>query len=625
MTFANLLRAALPPVLLLTFSAAAAAQRPSLWTTIQSPAGATSLNCIGTTATFVSPGAVHLYSGITKRWSVVPASANATIFQANDYVIVRDGLALHGFASHVGTVETLQVSAAATVVSGSASSSWVTLVADGNQAHAFGAFHGQWQTLALSQPNPSMVASRLMGLLLDGTTAYGVSAHHGTFVPVAADAAATLSVVGEAEVGTANSPDVLRAFSAQQNTWGVQNVPGATGSYQRNEFAMMWAGNQIWAYSGLSGTLTSYTTAAPITQVDGAEGVAAFVDGGNVVCYGPGRGTFAAMPATNPTITFDYHLALIDEGTRLTPYSAVRSAFGPSLNGGYGSASNDDIAYASNGVQLFGYSPILNTWALAPISPLTTSLLRSAVVIGDATGYYGMSARTGTWVFQATTQIGNFMAPANSASFVARDGNNGEIVHVYDARLGRWASKSGPNPWNVRISRHTVVVEDGQTAAGFGQPTSEWYDLPLTGALGSVDVASSIATVQHGGMISVYCVQGSFSYTGRYPEFTQAINLGNQLRMHQVGAPGSIVFFLIGLAPAYLDLRPSVDGIAQVDPTTAVAMLWPAAIDADGILQMDFAIPNNPAFSGLQLHMQNLVIEPAAQAWLSTSVAPIVF
>ncbi|MFO1077509.1 MAG: hypothetical protein U1E73_07260 [Planctomycetota bacterium] len=621
--------AALPRLLLLTLLATpVAAQRPSLWTTIPLPPGATALNAIGTTATFQSPAGVHLYSGITKRWTVVAVAPGATVFQANDYVIVRDGAAIHAFASHVGTVETLTTSGSATVVSGAASSSWMTLVADGTTAYAFGAFHGKWESVALSQPNPTMVASRLLGLMLDGTTAYGVSAHHGTFVPVAADASATLSALGEAEVGTANSPDVLRAFSAQQNTWGVQNVPGATGSYQRNEFAMMWAGNQVWAFSGLCGVMASYGASAPIATIDGAEGVAGFVDGTDVVCYGPGRGQFAALPATTPSLAFDYHLALVTDGNRLTPFSAVTSTFGPALVGAFGPGSNDDVAYATDGVQVYGYSPIRNAWTLAPTAnPATITAVRSAVVVGDATGYFGFSARTGTWAAQPTATMGLFTAPANGATFVARDPTaTGEEVHVFDARLGRWATKAGPNPWTIRISRHTVVVDDGITAAGFGQPSSEWYDLPLVAGPYAVDVASSIATVQHGtGLLSVYCVQGSLSYTGRYPEFTQAINLGNTLRLHQVGTPGSLLFLVVGFLPGYLDLRPTVDGVAYVSPAASFALLWPQAIDGDGVLDMDIAIPNNAAFAGLQLHLQDLVLEPAGQPWLSTSVAPVIF
>lgn len=608
-----------------TLAGVTTAQRPSLWTTVPMPANGNTPNALGTSVTVTTPSAFHLYSGITKQWTILPVNAGASLFQANDYVIVRDGTSIHGFATHVGTVETITTSGSATVVSGPAASSWVTLVADGNQAWAFGGFHGRWESQTLSAPNPTMVASRLIGLVLDGTTVYGVSAHHGTFVPVAGDANTTLRVVGEAEVGTANSPDVLRAFSAQQNTWQTQAVPSAAGSYQQNEYAMMWAGNQIWAVSGLSGTLASYTAAVPIAGVVGDEGVAWFQDGSQVVCYGAGRGTFAALPASNPQVATDYHFALVQDGGVVTPYSALTGTFGPPLPGMLFVGSNDEVGYASDGTAYFGYSPIRNAWSQAPITaPNSVSVVRSAVVLGDATGYWAMSARHGVWRYQPTNLPGSHQAPTTGATFVALDGT-GETAHVFDARLDRWATVTAAAPLTVRISRHTVMVHDGQTAYGFGQPSGEWYELPMTAYPTRFDVASSIGTVRHGNDLSVYSVQGSFSYTGRYPEFTQAINLGQPLRMHQVGDPGSLLLFAAGFQPAFVDARPTVDGVIYVDLTTAATILWPQAIDGDGILDMNLTVPNAPWLVGLQLHMQNLVLPPSGAPWLSTSVAPVVF
>ncbi|MCC7065594.1 MAG: hypothetical protein IT456_22505 [Planctomycetes bacterium] len=607
-------------------SALLPAQRPSNWTTITMPANATTApNSIGTTTTFLTTNSVYLYSGVTKEWTVIPVAAPAPIFQANDYCIVRDGNLIHGFSSHTGTVSTITTSGSPAIVSGSASSSWVTLVAEGTQAWAFGAFHGQWETVTLSQPNPLLLANRLTGLVQDGNTVYGVSAHHGTFVPVAADASALLSVLGEGEVGTANSPDILRGFSAQQNTWAVQSVPGSTGAYQQNEYAMMWAGNQIWAYSGLTGTMASYTANQPISGVTGAEGVAAFLDGTDTVLYGSGRGQFVARQVSGPGIVFDYHLALLDEGTQVTPFSGITGAFGATLPGNFLFSTSDEIAYATDGANSYAYSPILNTWTPAPITlPNSVSLVRSSVVLGDASGYWALSARRGQWVFQASGLPGQFQAPTSGATFAAVDGV-GETLHVFDSRLSRWATVTGQAPLTVRISRHTIMAHDGSTAFGFGQPTSEWFAQPLTTAPSSFDTASSIGTVRHGNELSVYCVQGSFSYTGRYPEFTQAVNLGNTMRMHQVAPPNSFLLFLVAFGGGYLDVRPTVDGIVFVDPASTTTLFWPQAVDGDGILDMVFPIPNNPAFAGLQLHMQNLVLPPTGQPWLSSSVAPIVF
>jgi len=625
-TFHSLVTAAIASASL-GLSLPAPAQPPSNWTTITLPSNQTSpVNSIGTTVTFETSNAVWLYSGITKAWTVLPVANPASVFQANDYCVVRDGNLIHAYASHTGKVETITTSGSATVVSGPASSSWVTLVSDGLQAWGFGAFHGHWASLTLNQPSPFMVANRLLGLLRDGSTVYGLSAHHGTFVPVAADANAILTVVGEGEVGTASSPGVLRAFSAQHNNWGVQAVPANANTLQQNEYVMAWSGNQIWAFSGLRGTLASHTANNPITAVTGAEGVAAFFDGADVVCYGSGRGQFVARTSPTATLHLDYHLALLLESSGITPFSAVKGAYGPTITGSFTVQSNDAIAYADDGSGGgFAYSPILNTWTAAPPVTLASAVLvRSSVVLVDATGYQALSARHGTWVPLATTSPGNYQAPANGATFLAIDGG-GNVAHVFDARLNRWATLIGQAALNVRISRHTAMAHDGLFGYGFGQPSGEWYTVPLTAAPSTFDTASSIGTLVHGGRLSVYSVQGSFAYTGRYPEFTQAINLGSTLRLHQVARPGSAFALMFGTRHARIDLGPAL-GRLYIDPAALVSVPWPQTIGTDGILHLDIPIPNNPFLVGSQIQLQTLVLEPSATLpWLASSVAPVLY
>ena len=599
------------------------AQQPSNWSTISLPPGASAFNAIGTTATFRTPTEVWLYSGVTKKWTVLPVGPLASVFQANDYCIVRDGAFFHGFASHTGEVDTVKITGPVTVVSGSASSSWVTLVSSGRTVHGFGGFSGKWTSATLGHDNPTMVANRLIGLVYDGSEVFALSAHHGTFVSTLGGPNVTLNVVGEAEVGTANSPGWFRAFSAQQNTWVTQAVPTGAATFQSNEYALAWSGNQIWGCSGLRGNLTTYVASGPITSVTGAEGVAAFVDGSAVVCYGAGRGEFVARAAVAPTFVHKYHYTLVQDSGLLTPFSAVTGEFGPTITGTFTAVTNDAIAWVTAGATSFAYSPILNDWfAPPPITILGTTVVRDSVVLREAGGFVALSARHGTWVSQATTTA-TFQAPTTGSTFLSIDGANNETLHVFDARLNRWATVTGLGAMTVKISRHTAMAHDGINGYGFGQPSGEWFVEPLTGLPQAFDTASSIGTLRHGTSLSVYSVQGSFSYTGRYPEFTQAINLGNTLRMHQLADPGSLLVQLFGFAPAYVAV-PSF-GTLYVDPTGMAITPWPALVDADGFLEMELPLPNDPSLVGEQIHLQNLVVPPTGPWWLSSSVAPILF
>lgn len=624
MTIRDFLRAGAFGTLCLT--SLLSAQRGEHWTTMPLPANVISgPNFVGNMVSLQTPTAFWLYSGLTKKWVVLPVTNPSPLFQANDYCIVKDGNTVHAFSAFYGRIDSITTSGSPTIQSGPPSSSWVTLVADGTTAWAYGAFHSKFERIQLSQPGPQMLANRLSGLLRDGSTVYGVSAHHGTFVPVAADTSATLAIVEEAEVATANSPGVFRAFSVQQNTWVVQAVPVSSSSLQQAEFAMVWSGNQAWAVSGLSGVLDTYVASNPITNVSNSDGVAAFFDGTDVVCYGSGRGRFAKLPASpSATFSLDYHFVIVVEPTSATPFSALTGTFGSPVSGSFSVRSNDAIAYLDGGSVAYAYSPLTNAFTLAPaVSPTNVELVRDSVTLVHAAGYTSLSARYGTWVSQTVQQPGNYTAAATGSTFLAIDGST---LHVFDAKLNRWASVTGAGPMSVQTARHTAIAHDGQTAYAFGQPSGEWRTQPLTANPSLFRVSSSVGIVVHGTQISTFGVQGSFCFRGRYPGFTQTVNLGNTLTLHQYAEQGSIAFLFAGMQPARLDLGP-VLGRLYLDPAGLVSLGLSRTIGYEGYGEFSIPLPKDPTLVGGQVHLQDLVVPPAgpASSWLTTSVALVLY
>lgn len=602
------------------------AQQPGQWTTIPLPANLVGgPSFVGNTVSLQTTNAFWLYSGITKKWLVLPVANPSPIFQANDYCIVRDGNAIHAYSAFSGKIDSITTAGTATIQSGPPSSSWVTLVSEGTTAWAYGAFHGKFETVQLNQPNPQMVANRLSGLLRDGSTVYGVSAHHGTFVPVAADASAVPLVVEEAEVATANSPGAFRAFSAQQNQWIVQTVPTVVNSAQQAEFAMVWSGNQIWAVSGLSGTADTYVASTPIGSVSTSDGVAAFFDGANVVCYGSGRGRFAKLPVSaSATISIDYHFVIVLEPSSATPFSAVTGTFGSPVSGSFSARSNDAIAYLDSGTVAYAYSPLLNAFFLAPaVGATSVELVRDSVTLVHASGYTALSARYGTWVSQTVQQPGIYSASNTGSTFLAVDGAS---LHVFDAKLNRWASVTGSGPMTFQTARHNALAHDGQTAYGFGQPSGEWHAQPLSSAPSTFRVSSSVGVVVHGNQLSTYAVQGSFLFHGRYPGFTQTVNLGNTLILKQFADQGSTAFLFAGLQPARIDLGPQL-GRLYIDPAGLTSVGLAKTIGFEGVGDFVLPLPQNPSLVGGQVHLQDLVVPPSgpSNAWLSTSIAMVLY
>ncbi len=593
------------------------------WRTIPAPTITTTpINAIGTTVTYLTPTDAHLYSGITKEWTVLPLSAAPTFYeQYNSYVVIRDGNEIHGFATRQGVVDTITVSPAAVIVSGPISSSWVTLVSDGTMAWGFSGFRGEWVPLALSQPNPTMSARRYCGLLQDGNTVYGFSAYWATFVPIVADAQAV--ILTEEEVGTAHSPSVFRAFSVHQNNWGTQAFNTQTLWALTAGFAIAASGNTVVAFSGLTGNLATYTASSPVATIFNDEMVAAVIDGPNVACYSAGQGAFASMAASSPSIVTEYEYLFVVEPTQVTPFSALTGAFGATLAGSYALLTNEVIAYADAGTSGFAYSPILNTWTAAPaVAPIAAPVLvRSAIVLPHSTGFSCLSARYGTWVDQPTTQLGVFLAPPNTATILIFDA--GDVLHVFDSRLNRFATEAGQGPLSAQVNRHTALAHDASFAYGFGQPTGRWDVVPINGPVVTFDIASSIGFVETASELHVYCVQGSFSYEARFPEFSRATKLGTTMHLYQTAPAGSGIVMMAGLFPTYVDL--GSQGILNIDPSVLFVQALPVLVPASGRLEIPVPLPIDPALVGLQPHLQNIIFPPNDAPYLSTSVSPILY
>lgn len=172
-------------------------------------------------------------------------------------------------------------------------------------------------------------------------------------------------------------------------------------------------------------------------------------------------------------------------------------------------------------------------------------MVRDSVAMSGPAGLQAWSARYGNWRPLALSGSATFQAPASGATILVTDG---ATLHVFDARLDRWASVTGTGPMTTKISRHTAPRRFVRLRLRVDR-SGEWWVEPLTAPPSAFDTASSIGTLRHGSQLSVFSVQGSFTYMGRYPEFTQAINLGNTLRMHQSAQPGSLLLLIVGLAP----------------------------------------------------------------------------
>ncbi len=589
----------------------------------------TAVNNTGTTTSYLSATEAYFYSGVTKQWRSVPISTADFYEHYNAYALVQDGNSLHAFSARTGEIETLVTSAPALIVSGPATSSWMSFAVVGKNAWGFSSFRGEWVPLSLSQPNPNMDVRRLCGLLQDGDTVYGFSAHWGTFVPIAADSQAVIQVNDGGELGVAHSPGMLRGFSANQNTWDTLALNYTGSTYLTEGVALAFSSDTAAGFSSQTGKFATEPIVAAPTTVWVDAMVGAFPDGGDVVCYGAGQGEFRRLAGvTSPSFVTDYHFVLVVEPTRVTPFSSQLSNFGSPIAGTFLVTTNDAIAYAE-GISTsaaYAYSPMLNAWTPAPaVTPTSTpAVTRSGVLIPHAAGYEAISARYGTWVSLPIQNSGSFfLAPSNGSAILVHDGPT--TAHAFDGRLNRWATIQSTGPLSGSTKRHMAVVDDGVSAWAFSHPTSRWDEVSLHGSsINKLDLSSSTTVIDTGTETHIYCVTGDLSYEGREPEFSRGMKMGNHLRMHQVAPAGSALVTLIALQGDYVDLGP-VTGILFLDGGSTIAVSLPVVVPSNGILHLDVPVPEDPALLGLQPHLQNYVVPPTGSPYLSTSVSPFIY
>ncbi|MBI4880762.1 MAG: hypothetical protein HY812_14060 [Planctomycetes bacterium] len=588
------------------------------WVEIALPAGiASPVKGVGTLVVFQTASDVHLWSAITRQWTVVPVSGSAYVSQFNAYAIIEDGCTVHGYATRTGVVDTLTLAAPPVVHSGSPSSCWLSIAQLGSDLYSFGAFHGRFEHLAAASPAASVTINQTTGVVYDGVNAYGVSAYHGDFVPTPAAGAVFPSASGD--VGIADDAATARGFSAHTNAWAVTAFPNPTGGILKRGYALYTSGQNVLAFSGYTGSFVSFTAATSGYYLQTDTNVAAVIDGNDVACYAAGINVFANQTFAAPQVMLEDDFALVIEPSALTAFSGVTGSYAAPLAGSFTLGTNEAVAWADGPSGSYAYSVVQNAWSAAPSASTAVSVLRNAVVQMDAAGCHGFSGRSGTWAFQPSSTPFVYEAHAGGDVFVGLEGNT---MRVFDPILLRWEEVTTAAPASLDLWRQTVVGTDGVNAYGVGLMNSEWDQIPLKGNLVKFDANSSCGFVETDTHLYTYTAHGSFSTLSRWPEFTRFQPKGVDLRLIQAAPAGSSVLMFVGFAPAYIPAGGL--GALFIDPSLLL-IIGLGSVPPSGVLDLAVPVPNLPALNGVAVHMQNGVVSPSGVQWLTSAIAPVFF
>ncbi|MEZ6014207.1 MAG: hypothetical protein R3F49_03770 [Planctomycetota bacterium] len=584
------------------------------------PAAGGTVRSIGTTVTVQTSAEIYFWSAITRQWTVLAVGPAAVMTQFNAYCLVVDGNTVHGYASRLGSVETLQLAAPPQVYSGPVTSGWVSVVASGSDAYAFGAMNGRWVHQALTAPPTNVQITAMTGYVEDGATLYGVSAYLGTFTPTPAVPGATLQVSGE--VAVAWSPTEVASYSSHHGTWARRSmIAGQQLGIGRGYVWFEDAGEAV----AFSAATAAFAT-APMTTgaaVQTGNYVGALVSGQDVLAYSSGPGAFAARTFQGAvTVSTDDEVLVVQDAAGATGFSVAHDDFSPTLAGNFVVTLNDAVGYAEGAGVGYGYSLLTNDWSAAQtLAPgAQVNLQRNIVVIADGSGYSAFSGRTGRWTSIATGVAYDFAAPSSGDTFIAYDGAR---ALAFDPTLDRFAEVAAPTPFQASDVFRTVCI--GLDAVGrlhgYGLMSHEWTTVVPQGTFVQLDASSSCGYALTSTHLYPFSAHGSLSSLSRFPEFSRIQPIGAPLRLLQVGAPGSSVIGVFGLGAAYLPGQ--AYGTLYLDPTMILRRLPLGIIQGNGLLDESLDLSAAAALRGTALHIQCLVTPPIGQPWLSNLIAPV--
>ncbi|MCC6669561.1 MAG: hypothetical protein IT458_00755 [Planctomycetes bacterium] len=618
------MRVPLGPLLLAVLAGAASlgAQRPSSWVPLQlgAPLVPTAITQLGKVCVYQEPNRVWFFSGFARQWrQAATTAAQPTVRVCNDLAYVLDTGRILAFASYRGTVETLNVSAGATVLNPSSQrNDSILCVQDGATLWTFSCFRGVWTSRTLVSGNAKIATQRHVAVVADGTQLHAMSAFDGTWVSHTAAAAGT-AAKADGAWGMVETPTTLYGFSAQRGTWSSAPAPGAgAGSLANEDCIVYWDQFRAIAYTGLRGGFA--TAPIPGAATVSGEALVAVVQSGTTLQLYSAVHNAWTVTSTNTVaaLAVRSHLVTWNDGGRLSAYSPFTTSIASLPVAVSADASNQAVAAAvdANGTQLYLYSSLTGTWATAPAgSPAALpALIWCGALIRTPSGFTAYSGRSGTFVtLPASATAAKWIDPNSSVMAV----EDTAALHVFEPRRETWLSvaKSGTAPLTVRIWRSTLLAIDGATVHGFGSMAGEIesHTLPVPPTEFNANSESLRAGV--GTTLVAFGATPDCTTLYQFPEFRRVYTLGSVLEVQVHAAPGAQAWGLLS-TPAAAPIAIPPLGELLLDP--GFLFVNPlGALPADGRATWRLPIPDLPGLLGLEIGFQALVQPATGTPYLS--------
>jgi hypothetical protein len=384
-------------------------------------------------------------------------------------------------------------------------------------------------------------------------------------------------------------------------------------------------GTDLLFYSGHRGAFRFLPASAAAT-VSLSRQVAIVVDGLVATGYSGLLDVLAvASLSGTPVVTLQQDYALVDDGTGLPPFNAVRGAFGPALPGAFDLLAGGQIAVATPAGMtdpLAADSAHSNSWVPAPSIANPAKLMTgcAAMLVDAPAGIaHALGARGQGWVALATAGAIEAAWSGGGAFSGTLCVRSGSTVHAFDPRTQRWRSKATSGVVSGFLGQAAaLVVNDGVQAYGFSNTRDSWAAVQLSGPVQSQLIQTHAAILFDGSFVRGFAGVGQVSTIGEYPDFWRSMSLGSRFRVDVAGEPGAVA--LLAFSPFAAEIPSPPFGTLLLDPTT-VFILAQAGLPGSGVFGLTVQVPDAPVLSGLELHFQAGILGPAGVYLSNSAVA----
>jgi hypothetical protein len=330
-------------------------------------AGATPASAYGYQAFATSPGLVHAFSASRATWSSIPVSGGATVLSGatqSGVAYVKDLPYVHFFSGFRGAFTTTLASPGALI---QVASRTIGLVVDGNTVKAYSALKGTISTVVYPSP-PNTVLKDYCALLYSGTTALAFSGPHGAFsAPITGvlPGAAHMNQIAALDPSTGN---LVAVYSGFLNQWvAAPTLTGPQANLWVNSLSVIVLdGAGFHALSPHSTTWTFEPSPPPEVTWDGAGDWIARI-GTTLKTFNSNTNAFRTQitnaPATLANLHDNAHVVIDGDGSAAYGFSnfldrwATVQLAGPVVQ--YG--ADKQAAFVNDGISIHGYGGIGQT------------------------------------------------------------------------------------------------------------------------------------------------------------------------------------------------------------------------------------------------------------------------